>query len=154
MKFSTSKKLVILIVGVLGLGLASAIVNWPQKSTPLPSVYFYDLGTNQVYIEPPGTTPPVTAPSGKMGVVAAMYSCGSCDDSSERFIGYLQMETPEYKKAMETSQPITPEQSSNGVLLRKVDSDAWFVRESEAGQKLFDALMARCPEGTLQVCTP
>lgn len=154
MNLSKRQKLATLIAVLAALGLVAVILHWPRQSAPLPSVYFYDLGTNQVYIEPAGTTPPVKAPSGKMGVIAVMFSCGSCQDSNERFIGYLEMETPSYKQLASGSEAISPEQSRRGILYRNVDSEGWFERESEQGRKLFAELSARCPEGMLRVCAP
>lgn len=64
--------------------------------------YFYDLASGELFLM--GNTPaPVTTESGTQAVWAHVFSCGSCDDTSQRFIAYLQKLSDEAKQ--ESNKP-------------------------------------------------
>ncbi len=117
-------------------------------------MYFFDLGDNTLYVQPPGAHAPAKAPSGGMGVLAAVFSCGSCDDRDSRFIGYLVMQSPQYTQAIMDGTLITPELATAGTLFREVEGGNWFTRESEVGRTLIESVQQRCPEGKLRACSP
>lgn len=154
MKPKTFRKTCIAVSALIVLSLLAWWVHRPVKVQPLPQVYFFDLGTNALYVQPPGTQSPTQAPSGAMGVMAAVFSCGSCDDEQSRFVGYLTMNSPAYNKAMEQGQEITAELSQLGTLYRDPQGSTWHTRESPAGQQLIQSVQVRCPEGMLSICTP
>lgn len=154
MNRKTQRKTCIAVTALVVLGLLAWWTNRPVKVQPLPQVYFFDLGTNTLYIQPPGTQAPAKAPSGQMGVMAAVFSCGSCDDAQNRFVGYLVMNSPSYNQALEDGQEITAEISQAGTLYRELQGSTWFTRESPAGMQLIQNLQERCPQGMLSSCTP
>lgn len=84
---------------VIIVGSASVLV-W-RLSPPAPmyapgQMYFYDLGTGQVFAAPESDVPLIAAPSGAMlaadtpgGVGVAVFACGDCRVASQRKVGYL-----------------------------------------------------------------
>lgn len=85
-----------LIVVVVLVGIAVLIV---MRGNSAPSggntVYFYDLGSGQLFHAAADAVPPIDSPSGaNLGVGAAVFACGDCAAEGDRFIAYLQTLEP------------------------------------------------------------
>jgi len=71
---------------------------------PLPTEYFYDVNTGELFAAPFGSASPTDAPSGAMqdgtpaGMVAYVFGCGSCA-SRHRQVAYITRMTPTYREA-------------------------------------------------------
>lgn len=89
---------IVLIVAVViifrQLGVGAGGIGGPKDA------YWYDLDTGKLFPHK-AVTPPVKAPSGGEGVRAYVYACTSCDDKSDRFIGFLERYSDEGKKILE-----------------------------------------------------
>lgn len=150
---NNSAMVTILAVVVLIMSLAFIIISNSRPSyTPrVIDVYYYDLDTNQLFIDKSDKYPPIPTPSGEMkGARAYVFSCGDCSDESKRFVGYLEMYTPAAKSALENPQPANPEDMSSidifeeGRMLRGVDSREWVKANSNEAFQTQDAVQTHC----------
>jgi len=65
-------------------------------------VFYYDLGTGQLFADSPGQVPPIDAPSGPgVGVRAYVFSCNDCSDEQQRFIAWYERQIPASKRLQE-----------------------------------------------------
>ncbi len=131
-------------------------------------VWFYDLGTDQLFSADADAVPPIQAPSGievdgrPGGVRAKVFACGGCADPADRFIGWLEQFTPEAQRAMIQNQtnPIethraTPIAYMDQLLVRAVQGDRWHRASSEEAAGLLGSPRQRCPDGVvLHACFP
>jgi len=119
------------------------------------SVYFYDVGSGELYSEAVETSPPTTAPSGSEGVRAFVFACNDCDDASDRFIGYLRKFSDAYVSAVKSGNPEIPAEVIMAAnLVRITDDQRWFVTESPRGQAILTGPQQRCESQTPQECLP
>lgn len=90
-------KIALTMCGVVILACAGFIANniTGGARPQLEPVFFFDLNTGELFVQPFGTEPPVAAPSGPMpsghpaGVRAYVFSCDGHTATSNRF-GYLE----------------------------------------------------------------
>jgi hypothetical protein len=172
-------------VVLLILSLAFIIMNIsgpPRPRERVIPVYFYDLNTNQLFVGQSDQVPPIYAPSQPdkqgipKGVRAFVYSCGECDDESERFIAYLEMYTPEAKAARERMQRIVRgeeqppgdmgegsaeaaemqmyEMWEQGRLMRLLNDDNWVPAMSEEAMQMLQHLERMCDGTVPKHCLP
>lgn len=81
------------LVARYGVGRRRTTEAAPQR------IYFYDLGTGQLFADDAAALPPIAAPSGAgNGVGAVVYACGACSEPQLR-IGYLERMSDEGKQA-------------------------------------------------------
>ena len=122
--------------------------------------YFYDMTSGDVIVMD-NVPAPVTADSGSTAVWAAVYTCGSCDNESERFVGYLQKYTDQAKS--EVAKPLSQQDYdtvNEGTVVAMVpekagDELAWFQVETREGMQITQAsVQARCPGGMTMPCSP
>lgn len=105
--------------------------------------WYYDLESKKLFKAELGLTPPIEAPSGpNKGVKAYVYSCKDCSDASSRFIGYLEMLTPESKEAESDREKEEIYRAGHMVRLEK-DSD-WVNLYTPAGEKVVDWAIEHC----------
>lgn len=84
-------------------------------------VWYYDSGTGELFGASLTEIPPITAPSGKPGYKALVFSCGSCDES-ERFIGFLETYPPEVRaKLVEFDAAISADPEKSDELIPEID---------------------------------
>ena len=137
-------------VGLLVLAMAGVVYQLqpPPKPGPVP-VWFYDLNTGQLFTAKSDAIPPIPAPSDgrakggsrASGARAHVFSCGDCAAPAERFVGYLEIYTPEAKKALETLGPLaeaspTPTAEKVGLPYEKLERGHLIRRPPEAGEKV------------------
>lgn len=120
-------------------------------------VYYYDLGTGELFLAKSNEIPPIDAPSGPgpnntpRGVRAYVFSCGDCSDKSQQFVGWLEMYTPDAKRAL-TSPPKPGEKQGpeyydlweRGCLVSVPGSGRWALANSEDGHKVMESSQSKC----------
>jgi hypothetical protein len=137
---------------------------------PIASNYYYDLNTQQLFVDDAELIPPIHTASGEYvaadgagsgaGVKAYVFACGDCSDPTKRFIGYLEMYTPEAQQKMQqfmmqAQQPgasISPEAylmyeegQVSGRLIKRADDEQWVPAESDEGALIVNELTMKCP---------
>ncbi len=162
---------VVTVAAVVLLLVALSAIIWQNSGSNrgggrIENIYFYDMGSGQLFSGKASGIPPITAESGGEGVRAYVYGCGDCSETN-RYIAYLEKNTPEAKAAMEKMQNPdannpegqAPEEYdpmiTQGVLVRAVEGGQWVPMYSEMGQKITGALEGKCAAGTRLVpCLP
>lgn len=174
------------VAAVVLLVASLAIIIYTNSGTGAgmvnPDMYFMDLNTGELFVGKAADTPPIVAPSGDWkgaqpgtpaGAKAYVYACGDCADASKRFIGYVEMYTPEAKAKMQKMQEAMKSGEPNPEMyMMEQDMESGrmvagasgttppgprdFVQAmSEQGMKLMEAIGTRCPEGErLRLCRP
>jgi hypothetical protein len=171
------------IVAIAGLALALiAIAFQLHRPTPvfkMGNAYFYDMDTDKVFVSSAGDIPPINVPGSTgakpMGARAMVFACHDCKDEKDRFVGWVEVYTPETKAKLEdvshqsrgAASPITPQRmmmmggGDGGHLLAKPDpaNPQWkngFVDfTADEGSKVMLDAQQRCGEGTVpQMCQP
>jgi hypothetical protein len=147
---------VVAVVATAG-AIAFLVFRGRSGTTPNPEIYFYDLTAKQpnpldrLFTARMSEIPPISPPSGgtlpdgsPAGVRAMVFACGSCDDASARYIGYL-ITTP----AKARGQPAAPglptaPMGPTGQLIRSLQSEAWVPLTSGEGFAIMEASRTRC----------
>ncbi len=140
----------------------------PRPRARVVDVYFYDLGTDQLFAAPATELPPIDAPSGAgNGVRVYVYGCGDCSDAN-RFIAYLEKYTPHAKAAQEKLMNVGPDADPNlalgyddlmmegGLLVRAVKGGPWVPMYSDEGMKIASEVLDedKCKGTRLVPCLP
>lgn len=103
---SKIKKIVIAIVLLLVAGAVATYFLIPRPDTQN-LAYFYDLGSEKLFTAASTLRAPIDAPSKKTidgqgaGVLATVYSCGSCANPAEQKVVYIEKMSGEAKQAMD-----------------------------------------------------
>lgn len=150
-----NKQTLLLVISFLLIAAAVIIASRGGDSSSSRGVYFYDLDDAKLYVAPPGTLAPTTAPSGGEGVAAAVFSCTTCEDPGARFTAYLTKHTDDYKKVLMSGAEPTAEQMAGGQLVRNVDGEEWLVGSSPEALAITRAATERCtPAQKSVLCQP
>jgi hypothetical protein len=104
-KHVKAKIAVVAVLLCLAAGIAARY--FLREPAPLtgPGEYYYDLSTGKTFLAPGGLVPPITAPSAatvdghEAGVRAAVFSCGDCKDAGSQTVVYVEMLSPDVRKA-------------------------------------------------------
>lgn len=117
--------------------------------------YYLDLGTGELFSNN-SVEPPITAPSGQSGVMARVYSCGSCEDAGQRFIAYLQQYSEDARAALkqppERRTPFAVQEGTMVSAYKEGSSPQWVSLASPAGVQIQDTPLSRCE--TARECFP
>lgn len=145
-------------VGVVAVVVIAVVWVWilkPADRAGGEGVYFFDLGSRQLYVGSHTMIPPMAAPSGASGVRARVFACGQCTDEN-RFIGFLERYTDEAHAALtDGSAPMKPQLIAEGQQVTTEAAETWVVRISPQGEALIQSVQSRCPDPTsLTVCEP
>ena len=158
------------------LCLALGVVVWRQASQGRPAfdaVYYYDLGSDELFLDEPGRFPPIDAPSGQPGVRAHVFACGPCpprdellgkswqqiEASTNAHVGYFERYTDEAREVLlgrgsgdeAGDYPIVLE----GRRFRLPDQQRWVSAHSSAGRRMEEQAVMRCPgDETARPCHP
>jgi hypothetical protein len=150
------------VIAVVILGIAGYIMmstSGGGGGKQIEQRYFYDLSTGELTAM--GNEPaPVTAASGSQAVWAHVFSCGSCEDESQRFVAYLQKLTDEAKA--EFAKPLTQQDSDvimagGRVALPPKEPGGeirWVPADGMEGMRIGEAPLSLCPGGTPKLCEP
>lgn len=144
---------VVMVVAVVVLAAAIGFIWFSmQKPTYEPQpVYFYDLGSGELFEGMSNDVPPIASASGAdQGVRAHVYSCGSCADPSQRFIAYLETYSADAKAAMSGEATddlmMDPSVMDEGHLVKRVDDEEWVSSMSEEGMMVMETIAEECGE--------
>ena len=154
------------VAGAVGL-IALAIVGWQcagafSDPTPLPRVsqaYFYDLNTRELFVAPADSEDPLVTNSGDFeghpaGVRAVVFSCGSCSDESQRFVGWLEMPDPEFDEESLESES-SGEDEPSGMLVRRPAGDQWHSQDSPEAETIMREAQSSCgADDAIRPCLP
>ncbi len=134
-------------VGAACIGIAIAYSFTGGEAEQLTEYeWWYDLDSKSFFQGPVGDLPPIASKSGPdKGLKAYLYTCSSCDDKASRFVGYLEMYTPEAKAVR--SDRAREDVFMAGQLIRKPDDAQWVPLRSEQGKALMNELMTKKCEG-------
>ena len=161
-----SGSLLLMAVAVIGWQLAGSFSN-PISPQRVPQAYFYDLHTGELFTAASDLEGPIETESGLFGdhpavVRANVFSCGSCRDPNQRFVGWLEMPDPAAPEPSAEEQELPdplpddgePENSSP-LLIRAVDGAQWYSIDSPQAETIMREAEQRCREGeTLRYCHP
>jgi hypothetical protein len=165
------------IVAVVALALAAfQVYRVLRPATPTVSpwakVWCYDLSTGRIMVGterdvPPFSTAKPRADGSPAGVRAEVYSCGSCDDESQRFVGWLWMFNADARAAVQAAIDATPNgfrednpydlSAARGnpaaILIASPEKpNEWFTEPSATAQTIKAKLAIRCKGTTPKSC--
>lgn len=151
----------------------------PAAAQAIATTYYFDLGSKKLFAAESGQPSPIAAPSGAKqedgspgGVLAYVYSCGSCANRDELFVGYLEQMSKEGREALaqlKAQDPNlrwedVPPAGRRGMTVNPDESmlvatesleEGWVSRESQEGIAIIDDAIQKCGEGKqLTVCRP
>jgi len=153
---------IVIAITIASVLLLLTIVIWIWPEKPLEKVelsnkaWFYDLNTGQPFVGRDDQIPPIEAPSGPLriespvgqlrnggpaGVKAYVFSYVDEPNESERFIGFLEILTPEAKKEKPESiksRASGAEQWGHGRLIRRVKDKKWVPANSYQGRFILE----------------
>ena len=132
--------------------------------------WFYDVNANKYFVVSGDQLPPIPAPSdpSKLAYKAYMFSCGECSNESERFVGYYEGFTKEYKDAIERAREAAKSGAAAGPedmmymeegygkgRLISADAKVWVEQNSPEGIAINHELSKKCDgKGRLRPCYP
>lgn len=143
----------------------------PSYSGAAMDMWFYDVNADKLFIDKGDKYPPIDAPSGGKAFKAYIFTCGSCANESERFAGYYEGFTDEFKEMMQKAQEaakngnqaVMPEAAmymeegyAKGRLISK-DGKEWVESNSVEGIAITTELSKACEKrggGQLKPCYP
>lgn len=132
------------IVAIVGVVVIAGSVVWLLQSggpASLPKqVYFFDLGTNQLFAGDVKAQPPIRSPSGGEGVKALAYRCGDCAGGPAE-VAYLMTQT---NAAAMVARAPTKEQ----------EKPAWVPADSTQGMAITDRMRDICGDQPASECFP
>ena len=165
-------------IGAVVILIFSLAYLWLQNKGPSGSgartmqFYFYDVQTGEQFVAKGDDLPPITRENGNKAFKAYVFTCGSCSNEAERFVGYYEGFTEDYKQkraaAIEAAKSSNPEGGpmpeamyameegiSEGRLL-SVDGKNWVASDSPEGIEINIALSKACDGkgGQLKPCFP
>lgn len=158
-----------LIVVIFGVAAYFAIFRsqpeGPRVAPPQEEVYYYDLGSKELFNVKLPAFPPVEAPSGHKqesgqpgGVRAHLFSCGECN-KEEQFIGYLENMT---KAAHDVADLVFVQDKTvdgsqldlmeNETMVKAPEEGEW-VSQPKGLKDIMDKVKAKC-KGQIKRCLP
>jgi hypothetical protein len=158
---------VVVMIFSLGWIVQESLTRW-HRSSGVPDVWFYDLGSGKLFRAKSTAVPPIDAPSGVLidgepaGVRARVFACGDCNDESKRFVGWLEKFSHQAKQAMvqgRTGQGQGYSSSSigyiDGLLIRDEEGTRWLKASDPRAKEVFQMPRKRCPyPHVLNSCFP
>lgn len=158
-----------LLVILLGLGVMR-MGSSGGKPPIRDGVWFYDVNTGKLFVAGVDQIPPIDTPSGaEAGVIAHVWSCGSCEDESSLKIAYLEKYTTEEAKEavvqmneairlnkMQTIVDILRAKAQQDMLIKRPEDTGWTPATSDAGLAMMEiGNTVKCPDDrSPQPCRP
>jgi hypothetical protein len=129
----------------------------PQREFTL-GAFYLDTATGKLFVAPPDSYPPVKAPTGGVtGVKAIFYSCGTCDDPKQRFLGYVTRYTDEAKAKLTAGTNLNFDERDKLMvegLEKSAEGKEWVLAVSKEGRAFEAKAIERCKGGKLVECRP
>jgi len=124
-------------------------------------VYYYDLDSGQIFTASSREVPPIETSTGPFnGVRAYVFACSDCGDESDRFVGWLEMYSPDAKALLTRSAEAGPpgpeafESWEQGHLIRDPNAEEWVLANSQGGFAVMESVREQCPDGRPRPCFP
>ena len=167
LEFVNRQRAVVLPVVAAASLIAAAAITWwiarsftrPTSPSRIAQAYFYDLNTGTLYTAAADETGPLETPSGSFaghpaGVRAVVFSCDSCNDPAQQFVGWLEMPDAEFQlPSLEEDETTDDEPSS--VLIRREHGTHWHPIDSREAELIMEQVQQHCGEGkTPRYCHP
>ncbi len=142
-----------------------------KEPSPVPrkmKSYYYDVVTGGQFVAESDELPPIIRENGNKAFKAYVFTCGSCSNESERFVGYYEGFTDDFKKkraaaieAAKVGELFSPEmlaleEGISGGRLISTDAKIWGAFDSPEGIEINIALVKACDgkDGELKLCFP
>lgn len=99
-------KKIVLSIALLVIAAGVAVYFLIPAAPPQRLAYYYDLGTEKIFTAPATVGGPIDAPSKKSvdgegaGMLAAVYSCGSCANTAEHKVAFIEKISSDAKQAL------------------------------------------------------
>lgn len=159
------------VILILSLGYIVFSSRGRSSGPRVIDVYFYDLNAQKLFTAKSDAIPPIETESGPAtggapaGVRAYVFACNDCGNENDRFIGWLEMYTPEAKALLSQPAAETPEQAAeremrmyevweNGQLIRAVEGGQWVRANSQEAINITSQIESKCPGGAPKPCLP
>ncbi len=167
---------VVTVGAVVVLILSLGYIVWSSRGRSygprVIDVYFYDLNTNQLFTAKSDQIPPIETASGPVpgsgapaGVRAYVFACNDCSDENDRFVGWLEMYTPEAKAVLTQPPSESPEQAAeremrmyemyeSGQLIKAPEDRTWARANTAEAVNVTQRIESKCPGGAPKPCLP
>jgi hypothetical protein len=155
-----------MVVSVAVLWWGLGVAGWRGGHTTSDGpVWYFDLGTGELFAASAAETPPIPAPSGVQingvdaGVRAHVFSCGSCSDDRERVVLYLETFHPVIRRLRNgetVSEDEFPSHDPRTAIIKRPGDEGWVLASGREGSRILDELMEwECPDGQRpRYCVP
>jgi hypothetical protein len=158
-----------LLVALLSVGWMAYLGYSPRAEDRLSQQYYYDLNSGRLLVRP-AQTPPIMTNTGALrqaqtlsrqervlrieaGVLAHVFSCGSCDSGSpQRFIGWIE-DVPPPSEPVPLGQRLVAQPDRYRHCIREPNGQQWVSPEEPQGRRIIRKALKRCP-GELVRCLP
>lgn len=143
----TNVSVIILIVVIFGMVRSSGVMKFDNYRKD----WYYDLNTGQLFAKDKDLLPPISAPSGPLpnggpaGVKAYVFSYVKDPNNSERFIGFLEINDPNYTVIKNSSGE--PRKWGEGKLIRRIEDKTWYRADSKQGREILKQALTPNKEG-------
>jgi hypothetical protein len=124
----------------------------------MPFWYFYDLNTHEVFEDHAGIVPVETAsgPHAGMpaGVRAVVLACRNCQDSSDRYVGWLEIPTKALRRYGIPYDGSGAREGKEAIAIRRPEGGNWALEATAAAEEIA-AAARRCPQRPIPLlCRP
>lgn len=116
--------------------------------------FYFDLETSRLFTQRTGLLAPIKAPSGGDGVLAIVMSCGSCDDASQRYIGWIEKYSDAFKQNEAAQRHRDPDLMRRHWFIRTLQSDEWVLAAGAQAQVIRRTAERHCGRREARVCQP
>jgi len=165
---------IFLMLALVAIGRSIGI--GPGPTPPEIDGYYYDVDTDKVFISRVNSLPPIVVPGSAAGAKATgarafVFACKDCGDEKDRYVGWIELYTPEAKAAMSAGTteggagvPLGPASMmgmERGHMIAKPDPQRadwkkeFYEFMSNEGNRIMQESQARCGEGVIpRNCMP
>lgn len=162
------------IVALIVATVAIFFQLFPRQQPIDLNAFYYDLSNDKLFVTNTHEVPPITVPgqppdAPQSGALAYVFACRDCADSADRYIGYVELYSPEAKKLLASldagGEPSVPDATftktvDNGHLIALPDAKNpnWKKNlvpfASREGQRIMEVSQTRCGETPPRLCSP
>lgn len=158
----------VLVVGLFCI--ASVILFWWKfdRSSGESLGYYFDLQTGHVFVASRDRLTPMAVPGadeavGLQGVRAYLFSCRSCEEEHDRFVGWIEMHNPQTVEKLRVHhggekgrlvESLRMAENATVVAAPSVSGPQWYPANDRFVLDLKKAVHRRCGAETIQRCEP
>ncbi len=166
----TIGSVVVLIFALAYLWIQNKAPSAPNRGVM--QAYYFDVTTGEQFIYSGDELPPIVRENGNKAYKVYIFTCGECTNQTERFVGYYEGFTPDFKKkrqdAIESAKNAKPdggpmpggaiyfEEGLSAGRMLSADAKAWYASDAPEGIAINVALSKACETkgGRLRPCYP